>query len=114
MNILPFDLTISSRAGTNNMSNTSDITNHADLAKITAGGVEVVKKFIKALGFLAADGCPEDLATRIATDDQFAHHFQHFSAVEVEILESLMQKDKHDADFGVVSVLEKYAKCKFV
>jgi hypothetical protein len=96
------------------MSNTSDITNHADLAKITAGGVEVLKKFIKALGFLAADGCPKDLATRIETDDQFALHFQHFSAVEVEILDSLMQKEKHDADFGVVSVLEKYAKCKFV
>jgi len=49
MNILPFDLTISSRAGTNNTSNTSDITNHADLAKITAGGVEVLKKFIQTI-----------------------------------------------------------------
>ncbi len=68
------------------MSNTSDITNHADLAKITAGGVEVLKKFIKALGFLAADGCPKDLATRIETDDQFALHFQHFSAGKLNYL----------------------------
>ena len=55
---------------------------------IAAGGIEVVKKFIKALGFIAAGGCPEDLTSRIETDDQFALHFQHFSAVEVEILES--------------------------
>jgi hypothetical protein len=47
---------------------------------IAAGGIEVVKKFIKALGFIAAGGCPEDLTSRIETDDQFALHFQHFSA----------------------------------
>jgi hypothetical protein len=44
------DTTRSSRASTNNLTNSSNITNHADLDNITAGAVEVVKKFIKALG----------------------------------------------------------------
>jgi hypothetical protein len=53
---------------------------------IAAGGIEVVKKFIKALGFIAAGGCPEDLTSRIETDDQFALHFQHFSAGKLNYL----------------------------
>ena len=55
-----------------------------------------------------------DTASKIKTDATLARHFQRFREVEIEILDSLMKKHKDDEEFGVVSVLQKYVRCKFV
>ena len=104
------------------MNNTSLITNHADgegtvvsrNGKIKIEGIKTLKKFVKASGIFAAAGFPLDLASKIKTDATFASHFQQYSEVEIEILESLMKVGKKDKESGALVVLKNYVRCKFV
>lgn len=87
------------------MNTTSLITNHTDgeglvshNARITAEGAKILKKFSYATGIIAAAaGCtfPLDLASKTETDETLASHFQQFSKVEIEIIESLMKVGKN-------------------
>ena len=93
---------------------TDEGVNETLTANTTAGGVKVLKKFVKAIGIVAAAGFPVRLASNIKTDKKLARSLQGVTEVEIELIESLTLRGKYDEESGAQSLLEKYVKCKKV
>ena len=91
-----------SSASTNNITNSDGGAAVTD-NEITAEGIKRLKKFVRAVGTIATDGCRIDPA-----------HLQGLSELEIECIDNLMREDKNDALFGIKSIVEKDVKCKFV
>ena len=72
-----------------------------DDERITAEGNRLLKRFVRAVGTIATNGCRIDSAL-----------LKDFSEVEIECIANLMQEDKSDVLFGIKSVVEKFVKCK--
>lgn len=93
-------LTMSS-ASTNNITNRDGGAEVTDDERITAEGNRLLKRFVRAVGTIATNGCRIDSAL-----------LKDFSEVEIECIANLMQEDKNDVLFGIKSVVEKFVKCK--
>ena len=93
-------LTMSS-ASTNNITDRDGGAEVTDDERITAEGNRLLKRFVRAVGTIATNGCRIDSAL-----------LKDFSEVEIECIANLMQEDKNDVLFGIKSVVEKFVKCK--
>jgi hypothetical protein len=93
-------LTMSS-ASTNNITDRDGGAEVTDDERITAEGNRLLKRFVRAVGTIATNGCRIDSAL-----------LKDFSEVEIECIANLMQEDKSDVLFGIKSVVEKFVKCK--
>jgi len=90
-----------SNASTNNITNRDGGAEVTDDERITAEGNRLLKRFVRAVGTIATNGCRIDSAL-----------LKDFSEVEIECIANLMQEDKNDVLFGIKSVVEKFVKCK--
>jgi len=94
-------LTMSASASTNNITDRDGGAEVTDDERITAEGNRLLKRFVRAVGTIATNGCRIDSAL-----------LKDFSEVEIECIANLMQEDKNDVLFGIKSVVEKFVKCK--
>jgi hypothetical protein len=90
-----------SNASTNNITNRDGGAEVTDDERITAEGNRLLKRFVRAVGTIATNGCRIDSAL-----------LKDFSEVKIECIANLMQEDKKYVRFGIKSVVEKFVKCK--